>query len=140
MDFEDRETRFEAEIMLRKLCKVNCSVPYPKRMRNLLLDLVNRGKALQPNCYIRTKVNVEKLTVEAHAKTASGWLDLGLKQNIPLDILGGTVDPAAPPQVLRVTHATQAPPAAQSSQASQSSQGSQEDGMVIDNCSQSQVS
>jgi hypothetical protein len=87
MEFKDRETRFEAEIMLRKLCKANCSVPYPKKLRKMLNDVVTAGKALQPNCFIRTKVNVENLTLEAHAKTASGWLDLGLKRNIPTDIL-----------------------------------------------------
>jgi hypothetical protein len=87
MEFKDRECRFESEIMLRKLCKVNCSVPYPKRMRLLLNEVLSAGKRLQPDCYIRTKVNVENLTVEAHAKTASGWLDLGLKRQIPLDVI-----------------------------------------------------
>jgi hypothetical protein len=92
MDFKDRDTRFEAEIMLRKLCKVSCSVPYPKRMRTLLNNMVKQGKSLQPDCYIRTKVNVDKLVVEAHAKTASGWLDLGIKQSIPLDILDRNIN------------------------------------------------
>jgi hypothetical protein len=87
MDFRDRETRFEAEIMLRKVCKVNCSVPYPKKMRLLLNDLVKQGKQLQPDCFIRTKVNVEKLVVKAHAKTATGWIDPGLTKNITADIL-----------------------------------------------------
>jgi hypothetical protein len=87
MEFKDRETRFEAEIMLRKICKANCSVPYPKKLSKMITDVVLAGKALQPNCYIRTKVNVEQLTLEAHAKTASGWLDLGLKRQIPIDIL-----------------------------------------------------
>jgi hypothetical protein len=95
MDFKDRETRFEAEIMLKKICKVSCSVPYPKRMRNLLNDLVKKGKSLKPDCFILTRVNVENLTVEVHAKTASGWLDLNLKQGIPLDILGGSVSTPA---------------------------------------------
>jgi hypothetical protein len=87
MDFKDRDSRFEAEVMLRKICKVNCSVPYPKKMRQLLNELVTAGKRVQPESFIRTKVNVETLTVEAHAKTSTGWLDLGLKRNIPLDIL-----------------------------------------------------
>jgi hypothetical protein len=87
MEFKDRDTRFEAEIMLRKLCKVNCSVPYPKKLRTMLNEIVTAGKSLQPNCFIRTKVNVENLTIEAHAKTASGWLDLGLKKSISYDVL-----------------------------------------------------
>jgi hypothetical protein len=87
MEFRDRDTRFEAELMLRKLCKVNCSVPYPKKMRALLNEVVKDGKKLQLDCFIRTKVNVDKLTVEAHARTASGWLDLGIKRSIPTSIL-----------------------------------------------------
>jgi hypothetical protein len=87
MDFKDRDTRFEAEVMLRKICKVSCSVPYPKKMRTFLNDIIKEGKVLKPDCFIRTKVDVEKLTVEAHAKTAAGWLDLNLKRSIPLTIL-----------------------------------------------------
>jgi hypothetical protein len=94
MDFKDKESRFEAEIMLRKVCKVNCSVPYLKKLRSMLGDLVKQGKQLQPDCFIRTKVNVDKLFVEVHAKTASGWLDLGIKKDIPLNILDMSTAPA----------------------------------------------
>jgi hypothetical protein len=95
MDFRDRETRFEAEIMLRKICKVSCSVPYPKKMRNLLNDIIKEGKALKPDCYIRTKVNVETLTVEALAKTNGGWVDLNIKRSIPLNILDNSTSQVA---------------------------------------------
>jgi hypothetical protein len=87
MEFKDHDTPFEAEIMLRKLCKVNCSVPYPKKLRTMLNEIVTAGKSLEPNCFIRVKINNENLTIEAHAKTASGWLDLGLKKSISYDIL-----------------------------------------------------
>jgi hypothetical protein len=87
MDFKDKDSRFNAEIMLRKVCKVSCSVPYPKKLRSMIGDVVKQGKVLQPDCFIRTKVNIENMTIEAHAKTASGWLDLGIKQQIPLNIL-----------------------------------------------------
>jgi hypothetical protein len=91
MEFKDRETRFESEIMLRKLCKVNCSVPYPKKLRDKISEMIKTGKAQHPNCYIRTKVSVDNLTVEAHAKTATGWVDLGLKCNITCDILDNSM-------------------------------------------------
>jgi hypothetical protein len=91
MDFKDKDSRFNAEVMLRKVCKVNCSVPYPRKLRTLLGEVVKQGKALQPDCFIRTKVNIDNLFIEAHAKTASGWLDLGIKQNIPLTVLDNNV-------------------------------------------------
>jgi hypothetical protein len=109
MEFKDRENRFEAEIMLRKLCKVNCSVPFPKKFRDQLNELIKTAKAKQPNCYIRTKVNVENLTVEAHAKTASGWLDLGLKSSISTDILdNSTINATAEdPNLMIVSESSQ---------------------------------
>jgi hypothetical protein len=50
----------------RKLCFARLATwtartPIPKKMRALLGDIVKQGKLLQPDCFIRTKVNVEKL-------------------------------------------------------------------------------
>jgi hypothetical protein len=87
MDFRDKETRFQAETHLRKICGASCSVPYPRKLRTMLGDLVKEGKKTHPNSFIRTKVNVDSLTIEAHAKTEGGWLDLGLIKHIPLNIL-----------------------------------------------------
>jgi hypothetical protein len=86
-EFKDKEERFQAEKTLRKVCKVSCAVPYPKKLRLMLDACINEGKKKFPNCYIRTKVNVDNLTIEAHAKTGEGWVDLGLKRSIPLNIL-----------------------------------------------------
>ena len=87
MDFKDRETRIQAEISMRKICKVSCSTPYPRKLRTLLDTLVKEGKAMAKDCFIRTRVNVDKLTVEAHAKKGETWEDLHLLRPIPLDIL-----------------------------------------------------
>jgi hypothetical protein len=86
-EFPDKPTRIQAEKTLRKVCKVSCAVPYPKKLRSLLDTLVAEGKVKYPNSFIRTQVNVDQLTVEAHAKTGEGWVDLGLKRDIPLNIL-----------------------------------------------------
>jgi hypothetical protein len=91
MDFRDRDTRTQAEIYLRKICKVSCSVPYPRKLRTMLDDLVKKGKAQYPDSFIRTRVNIDELTIEAHAKSGTGWVDLHLKQGIPLDILDNQV-------------------------------------------------
>jgi hypothetical protein len=94
LDFRDRETRFNAELSLRKICKVNCSTPYPRKLRTMLSELVKEGKKSNPDSFIRTKVNVDRLTIEAHAKVEGGWKDLGLMQEIPLNILDN--NPFAP--------------------------------------------
>jgi hypothetical protein len=69
--------------------------------------MITEGKKLKPNCFIRTKVDIDNLTVEAHAKTGEGWFDLGFKTSIPLNILDSV---------------STVPQATQPSQASQSSQ------------------
>ena len=48
LDFKDKETRIQAEISMRKLCKVSCSTPYPKKLRNILSGLVKDGKKTAP--------------------------------------------------------------------------------------------
>jgi hypothetical protein len=85
-DFKDRDARINAETNLRKVCKVSCAVPYPKRLRAIMDNLVTQGKKLSPNNLIRTRVNVDDLYIDVHAKTKEGWKDLGLKTCIPLDI------------------------------------------------------
>jgi hypothetical protein len=108
-EFKDRETRFQAEKTLRQVCKVSCAVPYPKKLRDIMDKMVQDGKKLSPNCFIRTQVNIDNLTVEAHAKTASGWLDLGMKTQIPLTVCDTvtTTYPIALSQVSQVSQVAQ---------------------------------
>jgi hypothetical protein len=87
LDFKDRDTRFNAEVSLRKICKINCATPYPKKLRTMLSGLVAEGKRTHPNCFIKTRVNVDNLTIDALAKTDKGWVDLKLTKQIPLNIL-----------------------------------------------------
>ena len=87
MDFKDKETRIQAEISMRKLCKVSCSTPYPKRLRTILAELVKEGKKAAPDCFICTRVNVDKLTIDVHAKNGKEWVDLNLSREIPTQIL-----------------------------------------------------
>jgi hypothetical protein len=97
-EFKDKVTRMEAEKTLRKVCSISCAVPYPKKLRTMMDTLISEGKKKYPNSYIRTKVDVDDLTIEAHAKVNKEWIDLGLKQNIPLNICD-TVGEITPAQV-----------------------------------------
>jgi hypothetical protein len=91
-EFKDRLTRMQAEKTLRKVCGVSCAVPYPKKLRSMLDMLISEGKKKYPDNFIRTRVNVEELTVEAHAKSGNNWIDLGLKCNIPTNICDLGID------------------------------------------------
>ena len=87
MDFKDKATRIQAEIAMRKICKVSCSTPYPKRLRTMLDNLVKEGKVRSPDSFIHTRVNADKLTIDVHAKVGESWVDLGLSCGVPLMIL-----------------------------------------------------
>jgi hypothetical protein len=87
MDFRDKETRITSESYLRKICKVNCSTPYPKKLRAMLNELISEGKKAFPNTFIKTRVNIDNLTIDAQARTENGWVDLQMRRAIPLNIL-----------------------------------------------------
>jgi len=92
LTFRTKDERIKAEQTLRKFGKVKCSVPYPKKLRSIIGDIVKKGKQVKPNNYIRVKVDTENLTVSALASVQSPsgrwiWEDLELSTEIPLDVL-----------------------------------------------------
>lgn len=87
MDFKSKEIKHQAESTLRKVCKVSCSTPYPKRMRQLLAEVVKEGKAKFQDTYIRTKVDIENLKISAFARNGDRWVDLAIDRDITEDIL-----------------------------------------------------
>jgi hypothetical protein len=90
LTFRDKEVRFQAELALKKACKVKCGTPYPKKLRSMLDDFVKSCKPDHPGCFILAKVDAEKLLITAKARNDKGWTDVDRSVNIPLDIL----DPA----------------------------------------------
>jgi hypothetical protein len=52
LTFRTKEERTKAEQTLRKFGKIKCSIPYPKKLRTIIGDVVKKGKELKPNCYI----------------------------------------------------------------------------------------
>jgi hypothetical protein len=92
LTFKTKEERVKAEQSLRKFSKVKCSVPYPKKLRTIIGNLVKEGKKVKPDTYIKVKVDTEKMKVSALAsiRNDSGrwtWQDLNISHDIPLDIL-----------------------------------------------------
>ena len=87
MDFKNKETKIQAETTLRSVCKVNCSTPYPKKLRQLISEMIKQGKDSNPGSYIRIKVNIDDLLLSAHARHGDSWTHLKLDTVIPLDIL-----------------------------------------------------
>jgi hypothetical protein len=87
LTFRDKETRFQAELALKKACKVKCGTPYPKNLRSMIDDFVKSCKPEHPGCFILAKVDAEKLLITARARSDKGWKDVDRFVNIPHDIL-----------------------------------------------------
>jgi Holliday junction resolvase RusA-like endonuclease len=103
LTFRDKATRFQAELTLKKACKVKCSTPYPKQLRTIMDDLVKVCKPANSGCFILTRVDMDKLTVTARARTDKGWKDLDNTAKIPLDILDPAEMAAADDEVIDMT-------------------------------------
>jgi hypothetical protein len=87
LTFKDKETRFRAELTLKKACNVRCGTPYPKKLRTIMDNLVKECKTARPKSFILAKVDSDKLCVTTRARNDSGWEDLPNVADIPLDIL-----------------------------------------------------
>ena len=87
MEFKNKETKLQAESTLRSVCKLNCSTPYPKRLRTLINEMIQQGKSSHPASFIRIKVDIDNLLLSAHARQGDNWIHLKLDTVIPLDIL-----------------------------------------------------
>ena len=87
MDFKNKETRVQAETTLRSICKVNCSIPYPRKLRTMISEIISSGKRLREGLFIKVKVDIDNLKLSAAARTPTGWENLDLDRTIPLDIL-----------------------------------------------------
>jgi hypothetical protein len=85
--FKGKDERMMAEQTLRKVCKVRCSTPYPKKLRSMIRTLVDEGKAAKPGHFVRVRVHPDTLTLDAFASVDGNWVDLKLERSIPLDIL-----------------------------------------------------
>jgi hypothetical protein len=105
LSFKDKNTRFQAELVLKKACKVKCATPYPRELRSVIDDFVKVCKQDRPGCFILAKVDVDKLLVSAKARTDKGWDDLGRTINIPLDLLDNAEqDPASQDDAVEMTN------------------------------------
>ncbi len=85
--FKGKDERIRAEKTLRQICNVRCSTPYPKKLRTMIKDLIDEGKALQPDHFVRVRVHSDTLKVDAHASIDGKWVDLKIEKEIPLDVL-----------------------------------------------------
>jgi hypothetical protein len=59
-DFKDKDTRFNAEKVLRSRCGVNCAVPYPALVRDCTKQIVDEVKKVFPDNFVRVTVDTNR--------------------------------------------------------------------------------
>jgi hypothetical protein len=67
-DFKDRETRIQAESILRKTCNVNCSTPYPPPLRECIKQTTTYFQNKTGSNFVRVSVDIGKLCLKAQTK------------------------------------------------------------------------
>jgi len=82
LDFQNKEQRIRAETTLKKVCKVRTAIPYPKKLREAIAEIVEQGKRKAPGKFVLTKVDVEGLSVSAFVRSEKGWTDLEIRKDI----------------------------------------------------------
>jgi hypothetical protein len=87
-EFKDKDTRLEAETILRDTCKIDCATPYPVILRACIKQTIDHFRSAYPNDYIKVSVDTQSVTLKVSRKVkGDGWYD----HNEPIKL---------PPQVL----------------------------------------
>jgi hypothetical protein len=99
MKFSSKDARTRAEKLLKKKCKIACTVPYPQRLRLAIKDTLQKNKEKFPKCFIQVKVDPENLSLVLSRRDDKGWtnnydtvkletsvMDLGTVRNSDMDV------------------------------------------------------
>jgi hypothetical protein len=83
-EFKDRDTRANAEQILRARCGASCSTPYPPLLRECIRQTNAHYHALLPGCQVRVSVDISSLSLRISKRVSkdSGW-EL-LENSIPI--------------------------------------------------------
>jgi hypothetical protein len=63
-EFKDRETRIQAETILRSTCGINCTTPYHPTLRECIKQTGEFFRGLYNTSYVRVNVDVSKMVLK----------------------------------------------------------------------------
>jgi hypothetical protein len=82
-DFKDRETRIQAEAILRKTCNINCATPYPPILRECIKQTTAYFRTKTESEFVRVSVDIAKLALRAQTKRNKDdrwiWIDESIR-------------------------------------------------------------
>jgi hypothetical protein len=107
-EFEDKESRFEAEKYLRQKCDVHCSTPYPAILRECIKQVTDKVKADFPDNHVKVAVDTNKFCLKVARRPATGENSKGkwlyYDRYIPLPDLVLDVDARKAPDGFKVRY------------------------------------
>jgi hypothetical protein len=68
-DFKDRETRIQAESILRKACNIKCATPYPVVLRECVKQTGSFFRGLYNTDYVRVGVEISRMALRVSYKS-----------------------------------------------------------------------
>jgi hypothetical protein len=87
-EFENKEDRIRAEMVLRDRCDVHCTTPYPPLLRECIKQIIGKVKQEHPNNLVRVVVDTKTLAFKASYRASkkgdekSSWTPY--RQSIPI--------------------------------------------------------
>jgi hypothetical protein len=86
-DFRDRDTRIEAETILRETCKVECTTPYPIILRHCIKQVIQHVRAEFPKDYVKVTVDAENMALKISRRSSDGWYTFDDPIYLPKEVL-----------------------------------------------------
>jgi hypothetical protein len=87
-EFKDKDTRIEAETILRDTCKVDMATPYPTILRSCIKQTIDHFRAEYPNDFVKVHVDTQKLALQVSRKVKGrGWFDHNEPIPLPPEVL-----------------------------------------------------
>ena len=71
--FKDKDAKVRAEKVLRTNCKVNCTTPYPMKLRSAIRRTIEAQKEKFPNEFIQVKVDTEGAVLRVSRRADGKW-------------------------------------------------------------------
>ena len=71
--FKDKDAKARAEKVLRTNCKVNCTTPYPMKLRSAIKRTIEAQKVSFPNEFIQVKVDPEAAVLRVSRRADGKW-------------------------------------------------------------------
>jgi hypothetical protein len=86
-EFKDKDTRVEAETILRDTCKVDCTTPYPTILRHCIRQVIEHVRNDFPKDYVKVTVDAKNVSLRLSRKGHDGWYTYDDPIELPREVL-----------------------------------------------------